>query len=388
MEEEAYNQRIKLLEALQKAAMDLKTIPIPFYSTTNFVAVETVLELETQLDSLFSNDPILSSLPGLLANLKTQFNKLLISQGYGLRSFYHSQISNYEVSKIAKSIELQVQSWIDQESIKKLKQFLLDLNEEEKLNNALVRFQHRLSCGFDSNLQEMILKSKVFPILESTVCDSKCSRRVREQSARAIVALVEFNKDVFVGQVLMGSTIEALVSMTSQKSVQILASLIKLIKIPLVYEMEENDYIPKITSLLSSKSLSDQLAAMECILELAYFARRDAIEAMLEEGLINKLLDLQKLEIIGDSENRGISFGINSEMKNRCEYTILVENCPFKSCVIRFVRKLEMGECLGKEEKRELKLQILKRIREASSSELEATSIIADVLWCSSPMLT
>lgn len=399
MEDEDYNQQTILLEALKDAAINLKPVPIPFYSTTNFATIETILQLETQLNSLFSNDPIVSSLLGLLTNLKTQFDELRISQGYSLRLFYHRQIANYEVSKIATSIEAQVKSWIDQESIKRLVQVLLDYNEkEEKLCSALLRFRHRLSSGFDGNLQELILKSKLFPILESTMCDSDCSKRVREQSARAIVSLVEFNKDVFVGQVLMGNTIEALVSMASCDTIQVLTSLIKLIKTPLVYEMEENDYIPKISSHLSSKDLSNQLVAMECVLELAYFARKEAIEAMLEEGLINKLLELQRLEIVGDSndeyesnhngENKGIGTGISSEMKNECTDTVLTEYCPFTSCVTRFVRKIEMGEGLEKEEKREMKLQILRTIREASGSELEATSIISDVLWGSSLLVT
>lgn len=386
MEEQAYNQQTPLLEAIKKAAEDLKTIPIPLYSTTNFIAIRTILHLENQLKFMFFNDPILSSLLGLLKNLKTQFDKIQISQGYGIRSLYNNQIANHEVSKIASLIEVQIQLWIDQESIRKLKLLLLDLKgEEENLNDALVRFQHRLSSGFDSNLQELILKSKLFPILESIVCDSNRSKKVRDKSSRAILALVEFNKDVFVGQVLMGNTIEALVSMAYCDSIKVLASLVKLIKIPLVYEIEESHYIPKITSLLSSKNLLNQLAAMECVLELAYFARKDAIEAMLEDGLINKLLELQKLETFNDS---GENIGISCEMNNESENTILVENCPFKTCLIRFVRKLEMGEGLEKEEKRELKLQILKKIREASGSALEATSIIADVLWCSSPMLT
>lgn len=392
--------KLRLLEGLKKASRDLQTIPIPLCSKTNLSTITTFLQLLTQLDSFLSTDPTLFNLSQSLSNLKTQLNNLQNFQDYSLISFIHRQIANYEISKIASTIEAQIQAWIDQESIKNLVRVLVEDvggdDEEEKVK-VLIQFEDQLSNGFDRDLQEMILKSKIFFILESVVSKSKCSKRVCEESARAIAALVRFNKDVFVGQVLLGPTIEALISISSYGSIQVLSSLIKLIRSPLVYEMESNGYILRIISLLmSSNDLLIQSAAMECVLEIVHFARKEAIEAMLEEGLIKKLVDLQRLGIereliemseFDEDENRGNSEETESEAKIGIEERGLMENWPFTSCVTRFVVQFEMGEGLEKGEKRQLKQEILRRVREASVSEAEATSIVAEVLWGSSPLL-
>ncbi|CAL5431364.1 unnamed protein product [Camellia sinensis] len=391
--------KLRLLEGLKKASRDLQSIPIPLCSKTNLSTITTFLQLLTQLDSFLSTDPTLFNLSQSLSNLKTQLNNLQNSQDYCLISFIHRQIANYEISKIASTIEAQIQAWIDQESIKNLVRVLVEDvgdDEEEKVK-VLIQFEDRLSNGFDRDLQEMILKSKMFFILESVVSKSKCSKRVCEESARAIAALVRFNKDVFVGQVLMGPTIEALISISSYGSIQVLTSLVNLIRSPLVYEMESNGYILRIISLLmSSNDLLIQSAAMECVLEIVHFARKEAIEAMLEEGLIKKLVDLQRLGIerelielseFDEDENRGNSEETESEAKIGIEERGLMENWPFTSCVTRFVVQFEMGEGLEKGEKRQLKQEILRRVREASVSEAEATSIVAEVLWGSSPLL-
>ena len=49
--------------------------------------------------------------------------------------------------------------------------------------------------------------SKIFSSLEFILCDPKCSKRIKEHSALCIVGLIRFNKDVFVGKVLMGPQI-------------------------------------------------------------------------------------------------------------------------------------------------------------------------------------
>ncbi|KAF5776448.1 hypothetical protein HanXRQr2_Chr12g0524401 [Helianthus annuus] len=78
---------------------------------------------------------------------------------------------------------------------------------------------------------------------------------------------------------------------------------------------------------------------------------------MLEADLVKRLVELQRCE-------NGDVFG---------------------SCVARFAVQLEVGEGLRQREKRELKQEVLKRVREVSVCEAEAATIIAEVLWGASP---
>lgn len=396
MAEKQENQhKLKLVESLKKASKDLLSKPnIPIYTCTNLATIKTYLELTTEFDPILSTDPTLFNLSHLVSNLKTELNNLQNSQGYSLKSFFHRLIANCEVSRIVASIEAEVQAWVDQESIKNLVQVLIDSNddEEEKVK-ALTRFEKQVSNGFNRELQEMILKAKVFSILEAILSKSKCSIRVFEQSARVIVALVKFNKDVFVGQVLMGPIIRNVVTMASYGSIRVLSSLVKLIRSPLVYEMEAHGYIPRIISLLYSSDLSIGIVALECVFEIALYATKEAVEAMIQEGLIKKLVELQRLESIGDSiddgggESRGLCEETEEERKLGRGERGLMEEWTFTSCVTRFVVQLEMGEGLELGEKRELKQEILRRVREASGSDAESTAIVSEVLWGSSPLL-
>ena len=91
----------------------------------------------------------------------------------------------------------------------------------------LIHFQGRVLQEFNLELQGLVLKFKIFSLLEEILCNSKCSKRIREQSAFAIAALIQFNKDVFVGQIPMGPIIRALIAMASMSSIKVLSSLVR-----------------------------------------------------------------------------------------------------------------------------------------------------------------
>lgn len=226
----------------------------------------------------------------------------------------------------------------------------------------LTQFHDRVAQGFNRQLQELILKLKLFSSLESVLFDDKCPNRVREQAGLAVAGLIRFNKDVFVGQVLMGPTVRALVSIGSVISVEVLCSLIRSIRSPLVDEIESNGEISNIIALLNSEYLQLRALAFECVLEIGYFGRKEAVEAMLKEGLVEKLMELQRSE----------------KGKNESENA-------FMSCVARFAVQLEVGEGLRQREKRAFKPVIIVRVREASVSDAEGATIVAEVLWGSSP---
>ena len=202
----------------------------------------------------------------------------------------------------------------------------------------------------------------------------------------------------------MGPTISSLVTMGSSASIKVLCSLIRSIKSPLVDEIESLGNIPKIIMFLDSQDLEIKVLAMDCVLEIGYFGRKEAIEAMLKEGLIKKLVELQRSELGGDlidmgrnggkndnvkfENNEGVGDGVGVggvEGKSESREKRFLEMQPFASCVARFAVQLEVGEGLRQRERRAFKQEILVRVREACVSDAEAATIVAEVLWGSSP---
>ena len=185
----------------------------------------------------------------------------------------------------------------------------------------------------------------------------------------------------------MGPTIRGLVGMGSLRSIEALCSLIRSIKSPFVDEIESNGEIPNIIGFLNCEELQMRALGMDCVLEIGYFGRKEAVEAMLKEGLVEKLVELQRSEKGGDlidldheekdkeEEDEGEEGGEGKRQKR------FLEGHPFASCVARFAVQLEVGEGLRQREKRAFKQEILVRVRETSVSDAEAATIVAEVLW-------
>lgn len=386
--EELQNQRVlllALLDALKMASKDLQCNLI-FLNNTDFSKSKTTFEalskLEAEAGNLLSTDPNLFIISQLLCNLNTLLEMLEKSQGYSLGSLLCRQITSYKISQVAFTIEAEIQAFLDRENVQILARTLKDSEDEDQKVKVLIEFRNRVCQGFNRDFQDLVLRAKVFSILETILCDSMCSNRVRDQAALVIDALVRFNKNVFVGLVFMGPIVGALVSMGSCCSIQVLCSLIKFIRTPLIDEMESNGEIPRIVNLLSSEESPIQAASLDCILELAYCGRKEVIEAMLGGELVEKLMELQRLEHGNEDLEKGQLF--QTENEGVCERDF-VQNYPFEICVVRFAVQIEVGEGLNKVEKIEVKLEILRRVRAASVSEAESATIEAEVLWGSSP---
>lgn len=380
---EDHRKLLRVLEAAKRASRDLQNKPVSVNYDSNSTIIEPLLELEIEAQTILSTLPYLFNLSQHLQTLKSLLRDLEQFKGYSFRSIFRRRLITREISRVASSIEAELQAWIDRESVAIMLRTLDESTDEDAMLKLMNKFVTRVSLGFDRDLQNLILKTKIFEIFEAMLCDSNYSKRIREQSALAIAALVRFNKNVFVGLVLMGPTIRALISMASNCSIQVLSTLIKLIRSPLVDEIESNGEIPKIISLLSYDDLLIRAAAIDCILEIGYCGRKEAVEAMIEGGVIEKLMELQRMEDRRDS-NETESNSENEEVSVERQ-TGLLGNSPFASCVARFSIQLEVGEGLSKNEKKVFKLEILRRVREASSSEAEAASVVAEVLWGSSP---
>lgn len=270
-DEEETQQILKILEALKQASQQLQSHPEPdsSESDSSSPAIKALLELDTDSDSLLSSDPNLSNLSHHLSDLKTLISSLHKSKHkHGrIKSFLTRRVKTHEITRVAESIESEIQAWIDRESITnladQLQQIRLESNsslykdEEDELVEKLTLFHDRLSQGFNINLQELLLKSKIFSELEFLLCcNCNVPQKVREKAGYALREIVLFNKDVFVGQILMGQTIKALISMDSLCSLEVLSSLIKAIRSPLVDVIDSVGGISKAISYLSSDDLA------------------------------------------------------------------------------------------------------------------------------------
>ncbi|KNA09019.1 hypothetical protein SOVF_157500 [Spinacia oleracea] len=397
---------MRVLELLKQASHDLQANPTRQLTESNSSAIKALLELETESDTILS-DPNLSQLSHHLSYLKTLVENLNKTSGHSLRSFLRRRVSSHQIARVAESIESEIQAWIDREFIESLlkafRVLAVELHEsveesqETELISLLTQFQNRVSQGFDRELQDLVLKAGIFAELETSLFTPTLSNKLREESAFAIEGLISFNKNVFVGQVLMGPTIKALISMASSSSLKVLCSLIKSIKSPLVDEIESNKEIPSIIGFLRSEDLAIQMLGFDCVLEIGYFGRKEAVEAMMKEDIVKKLVELQRSDLGGDlievrdceTEENGGETEENGEDRGKTEENRgkqgrrekYLERHPFASCVARFAVQLEVGEGLRQREKRGFKQEILRKVKEASISDAEAATIQAEVLW-------
>ncbi|KAL7093440.1 hypothetical protein ACP275_11G041100 [Erythranthe tilingii] len=365
---DTHQRLFKILEALNRVSHDFQ--PSHDSPDSDSSAIKALLELRTASASLpFSLSQQLSRLVDSVQELHNSK-----PSKHGLVSFVAHRVRSHEVSRLAAGIESELRSLIDGETVSNLTKTLSAIRccpansppsfDADKLFDKITLLQERLSQGFDIQLQDLLLKSGVFAELEWVLCNPCFSITIRDKAAIAMKELVLFNKDVFVGSVLVGGGVNALISMNSPSSLQVLSSLIKAIKSPLVEEIESSGGILKIVDYLSEES-ETRATALNCLMEIGFFGRKEAVEAMINGGLIKKLVELQR----------------SDETTNKS-----TKESPFERCVARFAVQIEMGEGLRQREKRALKQVILNRVREACVSDpAECATIISEVLWGSSP---
>ncbi|KAJ4792592.1 hypothetical protein LUZ62_043838 [Rhynchospora pubera] len=401
---------LQALEALKRASKEVEVI-----ATTSddggcsSPSMRALLELETGSDDLFSGDPLLSPLRHLLSKLRSLSSSLpstppnkSIGTSF-LNSIFRRPKSPHHamVSRVAGSISAEIQSWIDRETLHRLVSALGSQFSDEERATLLLALETRASEGFDRGFQDTLLKSGAFSVVESALAEPGCAKVVRDRCAALIYALVRFNKDVFVGPVLMGSTIDSLVTIASPATLQALNGLIAAIKSPLIDELHSRGELQRLVSLLSSPDLEVQIRALEFALAIGYFGRKEAVEAMLAQGLIKRLLCLQRSELggaliemdswdfpkeIGRNSDHGIRVGrLLKPKQGKSKQLLFLEARPFASAVARFAIQVEVGEGLRQREKRAIKQDILKRVKEAATSPVEAANVFAEVLWGSTP---
>ncbi|XP_074581134.1 uncharacterized protein LOC141837661 [Curcuma longa] len=404
-------QMSEVLEALKKASKDIEANPgegggggggggggSDFASPS----MKVLLELSTGSDDLLSGDPRLSTLSDLLSRFKSLVSSLKsgsCQNGKGgiLGSILRRRSSKSdEISRVAGSIGAEIQSWIYRVNADRLVSALLSADKRDEEEQALLlrAMELRVSQGFDRGLQEVLLRYGVFAAVESALSDALAPKLVRERAAAAALALVRFNKAVFVGPVLMGPTVDALVSMssTSPAALGALNGLIAAIRSPLVDELHARGAIPRLVALLGSgegggASVEVRVLALDCVLEIGYFGRKEANDAMLAQGLIKRLAALQRSDLGGTLLEIDASGGCEVPAgwlwhgRSGADERRFLETRPFASCVARWTVQVEVGEGLRQREKREIKQQVVERVKEAAASDAEAATLLAEVLW-------
>lgn len=396
MEERKKTEVLKALEALKKASKEIESNPDDEGGDATSPSMKALLELHTGFNDLLSDDPHLSTLSHLLSLLR-DLALALKSKHKKPSSFFpifRRKSGEHEISRVAGSIGTEIQSWIDRESVDRL----ISATDDEERVALLAALEERLAGGFDRGLQEVLLRSGAFAAVESTLADPAASKRVRERSAATVLAMVRFNKDVFVGPVLMGPTVGALVAMSSAAALAALNGLIAAIRSPLVDELHVRGKIPQLVGLLTASEVEVGVSALDCALEIGYYGRKEAVDAMLAEGLIKRLVSLQRSELGGtllemDGEDQGAERGgdgiqvgvVGKARRGKSRESLYMATRPFASCVARFAVSVEVGEGLRQREKRAFKAEVVARVREAVIDEAEAATVLAEVLWGSTP---
>lgn len=400
---------LQALEALKRASKEVQVIATTSDDAgSNSPSMRALLELETGSDDLFSGDSLLCPLRKLLSELRSLSASLPLSSNKSIGASLFDSIfrrpkspQHAMISQVAGLIASEIQSWIDRETLDRLVSALRFQFSDEERATLLLALETRASEGFDRGFQDMLLKSGAFSVVESVLVDPGCAQVVRDRCAALILALVRFNKDVFVGPVLMGSTIQSLVTIGSPDTLRALNGLIAAIRSPLIDELHSHGELQRLVFLLSSPDLEVQIRALEFALRIGYFGRKEAVEAMLTEGLIKRLLCLQRSELGGslieidswdfskdDSGKNDHWIHVGKFLKLRQggnKQLCFLEARPFASAVARFAIQIEVGEGLRQREKSEIKQDILKRVKEAATSPVEAANVFAEVLWGSTP---
>ncbi|KAK9715143.1 hypothetical protein RND81_06G145800 [Saponaria officinalis] len=350
---------VKVVQLLKEACQELQRKPSSSRSRNELIQLVDTITSDTNIN-ININMPRVSE---QLSSLKSLLDTLHATPAH---SFVRRRLTAHQISRLASSIESDLQAWLDRQLVDSLLQSFNSSDSDSQLLLLMCQFQERLSQGFNLRLQELILKSNLFSQLETIVAHTCQSMAVREQAALCIEALISFNKNVFVVQLLMGPTTKSLISMATPCSFKVLSSLITSIKSPLVDEIHNSGLIPSILSFLTSSSSEMQLIALECVMQIGYYGRKDAVEAMLNAGVVEMLLHLQTSTCSGDDEDDDND-----------------SSHPLGTCVADFAVQLEVGQGLRQREKRAFKHHILRRLRDANAtlSHAQAATIQAQVLW-------
>jgi hypothetical protein len=113
-----------------------------------------------------------------------------------------------------------------------------------------------------------------------------------------------FNKDMFVGPVLMGLAVGALMASASESSSPVaplcaLNGLVDAIRSPLVDELHARGELPWLVTLRCAPNPCARVPALGFALHVGYYSRKEVVDMLLAEGLVKRLLCLQRSDLGG-----------------------------------------------------------------------------------------
>uniref|UniRef100_A0A453PYB7 Uncharacterized protein n=1 Tax=Aegilops tauschii subsp. strangulata TaxID=200361 RepID=A0A453PYB7_AEGTS len=343
-------------------------------------ALRALLALEAAAHDLLAADPELHPLCRLLATIRALSwcaSEEAAGGGVvgGLRARCRRCKARRGIARAAGGVAAEIQAWADRELAARLVAALREQGRADARARALLaELEARLlgagAAGrFDARLQDAVLRHGVFGAVEARL---GAPGEVGDGCAAAALALVRFNRDVFVGPVLMGPAVGALVtaaaSHASPAALRALNGLVAAIRTPLVDELHARGELPRLVALLCAADPRTRAPALELCLRVAYYGRREVLDALLAEGLVKRLLCLQRTAADADTNT-----------------TDEEERTMASSAVARLAVQVETGQGLRPREKRAAKLEILRRVREAAVSPAEEAAVLTSVLWGATP---
>lgn len=376
-------------------------------------ALRALLALEASADHLLAGDPELSALRRLLSRIRAlSWSAGFEDRGGGgfvaeLRARWRRCETRRAIKRAAGAVAGDIQAWADRELVSRLVAALRggdgDAAANARARALLAELEARLLGRFDPRLQDALLRGGVFPAVEARLGVGDPGG-VGDGCASAVLALVRFNKDVFVGPTLMGPAVGALISAASSGSAaaaRALNGLVAAVRGPLVDELHARGELPRLVALLCAADPRVRAPALELALRVGFYCRREVLDALLADGLVKRLLCLQRSDLGGsltdprdtscpDSKPGGFGpfaalLDWRQQRREDDDDRLLSSRRPFVSAVARFAVQVEIGQGLSQREKRAAKLEILRRVREAAVSPAEEAAVLAEVLWGATP---
>ncbi|KAH9291760.1 hypothetical protein KI387_043054 [Taxus chinensis] len=357
---------LSMVKALKEASYDL---PKNAKNVENMV--EALKRMEKSKSGALKEPKLRRKLVSLCNLMEPQLERARkLANRRGLKYYISrakGKVLGNDISNVAVTMESEIQSWLDRQNMEHLVK-LLDSQgcKEEELVEALGGFEARVKQGYNPELQDVILSLRVFDSLTcllSRPLPLSWSPRVQKEAAFALAALVHFNKDVFVSQIIMSGVVDSLLSTVaidcdlsigdadsdlSIAAVSVIGSLVAAGKGAVVDEIHGRGGVKKMVGLLEDKREEMRLVAMECVFEMAYYGRKEAIEAMLEEDVVGKLAHLQHSQAGGDLIDLPMHFPRKDSSSSTSSSLSLhqVSNSHPLTCITSPQKDPE--ECLGK----------------------------------------
>jgi hypothetical protein len=135
--------------------------------------------------------------------------------------------------------------------------------------------------------------------------------------------------------------------------------------------------VPRLVELLDHESAALQHAAMECVLELAYHGTMEVVEQMLELEVIKKLESLQRA-------NAHVVHARDPHMEMllaRIDRGPAEDHYPFTDAVMKFTLHFALGTGLRQRERRALKQEVIKQIKDIVDDDVQSANLTTDILW-------